>query len=176
MALLRGVSDTWLQFDWHFCRSGPEHLFMCFMDIWMPSLEKCPFRFLPVFLLGWLFFWSWAVGGFPCGSAGKESTCNAGHLGLIPGLEPSPGEEKGYPIQYSGLENSMDCIVHGVTKSRTRLNDFHCHYSLVSLIFWIHGFVLMLVRLGYFLPLNQPEIKPLNSPWTAQRPVGDAWF
>ena len=57
--------------------------------------------------------------GFPCGSAGKESACNAGDMGLIPGLERSPGEEKGYPLQYSGLENSMECIVHGVTKSRT---------------------------------------------------------
>ena len=113
MALLRGVSDTWLQFDWHFCRSGPEHLFMCFMDIWVPSLKKCPFRFLPVFLLGWLFFWSWAVGGFACDSAGKESACNAGDLGLIPGLGRSPGEGKGYLLQYSGLENSMGCTVHG---------------------------------------------------------------
>ena len=59
--------------------------------------------------------------GFPCGSAGKESTCNAGDLGLIPGLGRSPGERKGYPLQYSGLKNSMDCIVHGVTKSWTRL-------------------------------------------------------
>ena len=56
--------------------------------------------------------------GFPGGSAGKESTCNAGDLGLIPGLGSSPGEGKGYPLQYSGLENSMDCIVHGVTKSQ----------------------------------------------------------
>ena len=46
--------------------------------------------------------------GFPCGSAGKESACNAGDLGLIPGLGRSPGEGKGYPLQYSGLENSMD--------------------------------------------------------------------
>ena len=45
--------------------------------------------------------------------------------GLIPGLERSPGEGKGYPLQYSGLENSMDCIIHGVTKSQTRLSDFH---------------------------------------------------
>ena len=57
--------------------------------------------------------------GFPCGSAGKESTYNVGDLGLIPGLERSPGEGKGYPLQYSGLENSMDCIVHGVAKSQT---------------------------------------------------------
>ena len=62
--------------------------------------------------------------GFPCGSAGIESTCNAGDLGLIPGLGRSPEEGKGYPLQYSGLENSMDCIVHGVTKSLTRLSDF----------------------------------------------------
>ena len=55
----------------------------------------------------------------PCGSAGKESTCNVGELGLIPGLGRSPGEGKGYPLQYSGLENSMDYTVHGVTKSRT---------------------------------------------------------
>ena len=63
--------------------------------------------------------------GFPGGSDGKESACNAGDLGSIPGLGRSPGEGKGYPLQYSGLENSMDRIVHGVTKSRTRLSDFH---------------------------------------------------
>jgi len=57
--------------------------------------------------------------GFPCVSAGKESACNAGDLGLISGLRRSPGEGKGYPLQYSGLENSMDCIVHGATKSWT---------------------------------------------------------
>ena len=49
--------------------------------------------------------------GFPCGSAGKESTCNVGDLGSVPGLRRSPGEGKGYPLQCSGLENSMDCIV-----------------------------------------------------------------
>ena len=48
------------------------------------------------------------MGGFPCGSAGKEFECNAGDLGLIPGLGRSPGEGKGYPLQYSGLEKSMD--------------------------------------------------------------------
>ena len=56
--------------------------------------------------------------GFPGGSAGKESACNAGNLGLIPGLGRSHGEGKGYPLQYSGLENSMDCIVHGVARVR----------------------------------------------------------
>ena len=63
--------------------------------------------------------------GFPHGSAGKESTRNEGDLSSIPGLGRSPGEEKGYPLQHSGLENSMDCIVHGVTKSWTRLSDVH---------------------------------------------------
>jgi len=57
--------------------------------------------------------------GFPCGSVGKESTRNVGDLGLIPGLGRYFGEGKGYPLQYSCLENSMDCIVHGVTKSQT---------------------------------------------------------
>jgi len=68
--------------------------------------------------------------GFPGGSAGKESTCNVGDLDSIPGLERSPGKGKSYPLQYSGLENSMDCIVHGVTKSRTPLIDFHFNFSL----------------------------------------------
>ena len=63
--------------------------------------------------------------GFPCVSTGKGSTCDAGDLGSIPGLGRSPGERNGYPLQYSGLENSMDSIVHGVAKSRTRLNNFH---------------------------------------------------
>ena len=62
---------------------------------------------------------------FPCGLAGKESAFNVGDLGLIPGLGRSPGEGKGYPLQYSGLENSMECIDHGVARSRTQLSDFH---------------------------------------------------
>ena len=65
--------------------------------------------------------------GFTCGSAVKESSCSAPDLGSIPGLGRSPGEGKGYPLQYSGLENSMDHIVHGVAKSQTRLSDFHFH-------------------------------------------------
>ena len=66
--------------------------------------------------------------GFPCGSAGKESACSVGDLGSIPGLGRSPGEGKGYPLQYSGLENSMDYIVHGVAKSWTRLSKFHFYF------------------------------------------------
>ena len=62
--------------------------------------------------------------GFPCGLDSKESNCNAGDLGLIPGLGRSPGEGNGNPLQYSCLENSMDrgawwATVHGVAKSRT---------------------------------------------------------
>ena len=84
--------------------------------VWFPGwedwLEKGP---APVFL------------GFPCGSAGKEATDNAGDLGSIPGLGRSPGEGIGYPLQYSGLENSTDCIVHEVAKSQAWLSDFHFH-------------------------------------------------
>ena len=56
--------------------------------------------------------------GFPCGSAGKESACNEGDLGSVLGLRRSPGEGRGYLLQYSGLENSTDCVVHGVAKSQ----------------------------------------------------------
>ena len=83
-----------------------------------PGSGRCPRERdrlpIPVFL------------GFPGGSAGEESACNVGDLGLIPGLGRSPGEGKGYPLQYSGLENFLDCIVHGVPKSQTR-SDFHFH-------------------------------------------------
>ena len=57
--------------------------------------------------------------GFPGGSAGKEPTCNVGDLGLIFGLGRSPGGGNSYPLQYSGLENSIDCIVHGIAESDT---------------------------------------------------------
>ena len=61
---------------------------------------------------------------FPDSSVGKESACNAGDLGLIPGLGRSPGEGKGYPLQYSGLEYSpWGC------KSWKPLSDFHCHFQ-----------------------------------------------
>ena len=69
--------------------------------------------------------------GFPCGSAGKESACNSGDLGLIPGLERSPGEETGYPLQYSWLENSMGCTVDGSAMRWTRPSDFHFHVNYI---------------------------------------------
>ena len=76
--------------------------------------------------------------GFPGGSAGKESACNVEDLGSIPGTGRSPGEGNSYPLQYSGLENSMDCIVHGVAKSQTLLSDF---YLLILVI--VHLFSLL---------------------------------
>ena len=88
--------------------------FLGWEDLW--RRERLP---TPVFL------------GFPCGSAGKESACSAGDLGSIPGLGRSPGEGKGYPLQYSGLENSIDCIVHGVAKSGTQLRQFHFQSSAI---------------------------------------------
>ena len=86
--------------------------------------QKIPWRMdrlpTPVFL------------GFPDGSDSKESNCNAGDLGSIPGLGRSPGGGHGNPLQYSCLENPMDrgawqAAVHGVTKSQTRLNDTAQH-------------------------------------------------
>ena len=97
----------------------------------LPAMEDTPVQFQ-----GWEICWrrgglpTPVFLGFPCGLAGKESSCNVGDLGSIPGLGKSPGEGKGYPLQYSCLENSMDCVVHGVTKSQTRLSGFHFLYIL----------------------------------------------
>ena len=67
-------------------------------------------------------------------SVGKESACNVGDLGLILGLGWSPGVGKGYPLQYSDLENSMDCMVHGVTKSWV---DWATYTFTFSVSMWI---------------------------------------
>ena len=84
------------------------------IDLWVGKILWRRDRLsIPVFL------------GFPCGSAGKESACNVGDLGSISGLGRPPEEGKGYPLQHAGLENSMDCIIHRVAKSRTQLSDFH---------------------------------------------------
>ena len=93
--------------------------------------------------------------GFLGGSDGKESACNAGDLGSIPGLGRSTGEGKGYPLQYSGLENSMDCIVHGVANSQTRLSDFHFNVSLSSFVKFD------------FVPVHQPQASSIvHRTWT----------
>ena len=72
----------------------------------------------------------------------KDSACNVRELGSIPGLGRSPGEGKGFPLQYSGLENSMDCIVHGVAKSQTRLSDFQYHKQQTFIFLWVSSFPL----------------------------------
>ena len=76
--------------------------------------------------------------GFPGGSDGKESSCNVRDLGSIPGWGRSPGKGKGYSLQYSGLENSMDCIVHGVAKSWAQLSDFHSLTVVANTFFQQH--------------------------------------
>ena len=82
--------------------------------------------------------------GFPGGSAGKESSCSAGDLGLIPGLGRSPGEGNGYWLQYSGLENPMDrgawqATIHGVTKSWTWMSNFHfIHFKYFPVLFAVY--------------------------------------
>ena len=90
--------------------------------------------------------YAYAYKGFPCGSAGKESTCSAGDLGSIPGLRRSPGEGKGYPLQYSGLEKSMDCILHGVAKSRTQLFISTYVYTHMCDYIHIHKYVYTMTR------------------------------
>ena len=87
--------------------------------------------------------------GFPDSSVGKESACNAGDPSSIPGSERSSGEGKGYPLQYSGLANSMECIVHGVAKSWTRLSDFH--FSSHQFIVDFHSVLLRIVQETIYL-------------------------
>ena len=91
-----------------------------------PECDLGQFSSLFWALVSWSVKWDHILTspGFPDSSVGKESACNAGDLGSIPGLGRSPGEEKGCPLHYSGLENSMDCIFHGVAKSRTLLRSF----------------------------------------------------
>ena len=101
--------------------------------------------------------------GFPGGSAGKESACNAGDLGSIPGLGRSPGEGKGYPLQYSGLENSMDCIVHGVAKSWTRLNNFH--FTLLHCYRILSRGILNTAVYTYQSQTPYLSLVPSPSPW-----------
>ena len=95
--------------------------------------------------------------GFPDSSVGKESACNAGDPSLIPGSGRSPGEWKGYTLQYSVLENSMDCIIHGVANSHEQLSDFH----------FLKKSKIDSVSSGS--RLNHEEIKHLNKPVTSTK-------
>ena len=106
--------------DFHFLSFSKLVFSVCFPEIYCCCPLLCAFKSFLFKKIITIVVW-----GFPCGSVGKEPTCNVGYLGLIPALGKSPGEGNGYPLQYSGLENSTDCIVHAVAKSRTPLSNFH---------------------------------------------------
>ena len=132
-------------FEWHiadFYEELKENLFLtffggCFWSWWgfvffffffncsIINLQYCISFTCTAKWLGYTYI---CIYGFPGGSVGKESACNAGDLGSIPGSGRSPGEGNGNPLQYSCLQNSMDrgawwITVHGVTKSWTQLRD-----------------------------------------------------
>ena len=91
--------------------------------------------------------------GFPYGSAGKESTCNVEDLGLIPGLGRSPGEGKGYPLQYSGVENSMDCIVMGLQRVGHNWTTFtsyffHFIYTYIYIYMCVYIYICLFIYFG----------------------------
>ena len=116
--ILHGVTKSWTRLSnfhfflgFHYSSVGTEYTWF---DSWVRKIHwRRDWLPTPVFL------------DFPGGLAGKESACNAGDLHSIPGLGRCPGERNGYPLQDSGLENSVDCIDHGVAKSQTRLSDYH---------------------------------------------------
>ena len=118
--VLQSIESQRVSHDWRNLVHMHPHWFYYsnLIQLWVQCLES---------LLNFSIFISlvWYYLGFPGGSAGKESTCNVGDLGSIPRLRRSPGEGKGYPLQYSVLQNSMDCTVLGVAKSQTWLSDFH---------------------------------------------------
>ena len=115
----------------------------------------------------------------PCDSAGKESVCNEGDLGSIPGLRWSPGEEKGLPLQYACLENSTEYTVHGVAKTWTQLSNFRSlHWETRG--WWPSAWARVdkcLVGQGVLEPLVLPSAGPSwsrnNSPW--HLPVAPCW-
>ena len=131
--------------------------------VWLQCNTSMKFLSLSLF-----FFFSchtgWLAESFPHSSVSKESACNVGDAGLIPELGRSPGKGKGYPLQHSGLENSTDSIVHGVTKSRTQLSAFH--------FLWLAGSEFS----------NQVWFKPLavrawsTNHWTAREFPWSFWY
>ena len=131
------------------------------------SKESCKRNTLKIYIWGLL----WWLRGFPYGSAGKESACNVRDLGSIPGLGRSPGEGKSYPLQYFGLENSMDCTVHGVAKSPTRLSGFHFTYFILARCSLLQSRV-MLINALYFPFTTQITAWLLSSGWTLTDVVG----
>ena len=112
--------------------------------------------------------------GLPCGSAGKESSCNFGDLGSIPGSGRSPGEGKGYPLQYSGLENSRDSIVHGVTKSQAQLTNIHFHFCYIFSSVQSLSHVWLCDHIEYSTPGHPVHHQLLEFTQTHVHWVGDA--
>ena len=115
--------------------------------------------------------------GFTGGWAGKEFACSVRDLGSIPGSGGSPGEGNGYPLQYSGLEDSMDCIVPGVAKSLTRLSEFHFHFQPSALMnCWdsesclTHSGLCLLIQGCLPLPRSQ-QVPVCDSAWVQQHPI-----
>ena len=100
--------------------------------------------------------------GLPCGSADKESTCNVGDLGLIPGLGRSPGEGRVYPLQYSGLENFMAYTVNGVAKSWTQLCVFNLLISPLSVLLLVWSFQNQNLIISLLKTLHRLPMTPLN--------------
>ena len=104
--------------------------------------------------------------GFPGGSAGKESACNAGDLDSIPELGRSPGEGNGYPLQYSGLESSMDYSMG--SQSQTQLSDFHFHYTYLT--FELNGMSCVLSANTSLLPTLS------GAPYDVPQPICFSFF
>ena len=103
-------------------------------------------KYFYLFIFSWLSWpasplYYWIKVGFPSSSTGKESACNAGDLGLIPGLGRSPAARKSYPLQYSGLENSMDCIVLGFQRVRHDWATFTITFNVVRVVITIYIYI-----------------------------------
>ena len=128
--MIARLDDHWLYIIWYNCSGINSKSILCCVTSYTSLIKLSLLRecYLPAGQQISLHSFPSYVAGFPCGSAGKESTCNAEDLGSIPGLGRSSAEETDYPLQYSGLENSMDCIVHGIPKSPTQMSDFSLWY------------------------------------------------
>ena len=116
--------------------------------------------------------------GFPCGSSGKESACNARDLGSILGLGRSPGEGKGCPLQYCGLENSMDCTVYGVGGDWATVTLTFILSSLPPLLVWLVGLgVLFWSSISSPVKIKKPGYGCLyfKSTWVSRLFYGTSW-
>ena len=129
----RGLQGTWFLCPWDFLGKNTGEGCHCLLQGVFLTQGSSPQLLcllprqvdsLPLYHLGRDSALYVCINGLPCGSAGEASACNAGDLGPIPGLRRSPGDGKGHPLQCSGLENSVGCVVHGVAKSQTRQSDF----------------------------------------------------